>query len=207
MSSAFGWNLIEMPAWPAPQTIEWQLVDNEGMTISPFSGQQQTFDWASGRLEASITMPAMERSDARKWWAFLMACRGRLNVFMFGDPLAAVPAGAAIGSPGLDPAVTQSGFTLATTNWFANISGLLLAGDWIQVGNYRLHCLTADASSDADGNALLSIWPNVRESPVPWCPVTYNNPRGLFRLKSSMRKWSQNVELTYGFQFEIQEAL
>ena len=73
MSTVDGWNLISMPAWPAPQTIEWSIVDNDGISVSPFNNKQQVYDWGHAHMEASLTYPPLTRAQAFRFWSFLMA--------------------------------------------------------------------------------------------------------------------------------------
>lgn len=198
--------LIDMPTVPsAPQTVEWTMNDVVATNISPFSGQQQTQDWQAGWLEASISMPPLTHVQAQAWVAFMMQCRGQVNAFLFGDPLAVAPRGTGSGTPVVNGG-TQFGFSLATKGWTASASGVLLPGDWIEVGQ-RIYRVLTGASSDGSGNATLSIWPQLRESPPDGDTITLTNTRGVFRLKSNSRKFSMTEARFYGFQFEIREAI
>jgi hypothetical protein len=197
-----------MPTKPAaPQTVDWIVNDIVASVLSPFSGQLQIQDWQSGWLEASISMPPMQHADAQDWAAFFMGCRGMVNTFLFGDPLAVAPRGSGSGTPVVDGA-SQSGFSLATKGWTDSASGVLLPGDWIQIGasTQRIYRVLSSTTSDASGNATVSIWPQLRESPNDGDPITLNNTQGTFRLKSNTRKFSVTEARFYGFQFDIREA-
>jgi hypothetical protein len=199
-------SLISMPTTPpAPQTVDWTLNDIVAINISSFSGQQQTQDWQAGWLEASVSMPPIQHGDAQAWAAFFMACRGMANTFLFGDPLAVAPRGTGSGTP-LVNGSSQSGFSLATKGWTASASGVLLPGDWIQVGQ-RIYRVLVAASSDGSGHATLSIWPQLREFYMDGDAITLTNTKGVFRLKSNTRKFSITEARFYGFQFEIREAI
>ena len=81
-------SLITIPAYPpAPADIEFTLVSAAGMTRSPFTGKQQTFDWGGGGgsqwLEARVTLPPLADADAQNWYAFLKQLRGPSNTFQF----------------------------------------------------------------------------------------------------------------------------
>ncbi|HEV8189437.1 MAG TPA: hypothetical protein VGP83_16910 [Pyrinomonadaceae bacterium] len=198
--------LLSMPTNPAAaQSVEFTATDIIAVSVSPFTAQQQTQDWQQGWLEASISLPPLTQKQAQQWIAFLMGLRGQLNVFMWGDPLATAPAGSAAGSP-LVSGDGQKGFSLATSGWTANAVGVLLPGDWLQIGQ-RLYRTLLAADADATGNATISIWPPLRESPVDGAPLILTNTQGLFRLKSNARKWSETEARYYGMQFEIREAL
>jgi hypothetical protein len=160
-----GWNQISIPpAYPGPQSVEWNVVDAVASTTNPFTQSQQILDWGASLLEATITMPPLTDEQARAWAAFFMQTHGQANVFAFGDPLATFPLGTPSGTPVVNGG-TQSGYTLASRGWMASTSDLLLAGDWIQLGP-RLYRNLDDVTSDGSGNATLNIWPQIRETPA-----------------------------------------
>ena len=201
-----GWTIIPMPAAPpAPATMEFTALDTVAVSISPFTGQQQVQDWQASFMEASVSMPALTPAQAPAWIAFLMACRGQANVFQLGDPLAVKPQGSGLGTPLVDGA-GQTGYSIALKGWTPNAAGVLLAGDWIQIG-YRAYRTIAAASADGTGKLSLEIWPQLRESPNDGDAVNLNNTKGLWRLVNNARKWSITASRTYGMQFEIREAI
>ena len=78
----------------------------------------------------------------------------------------------------------MSGDYLFTKGWTYNVTGILLAGDYVQVGT-ALYRLTADANSDGSGLAALEVWPQVRQLPAPpadGATVIIANTVGTFRL-------------------------
>jgi hypothetical protein len=201
-----GWNIISMPTTPsAPQTIDFTANDVVAMSVSPFTGQQQVQDWQQGWLEASVSMPPLTHVQAQAWIAFLMSLRGQANVFQLGDPLATSPRGSGAGTPLVDGG-SQYGFSLATKGWTASASGVLLPGDWLQIG-YRLYRNLGTVNANGAGKATLSIWPPLRESPADGDAITLNNTKGLFRLKGNARKWSETQARVYGIQIDIREAI
>jgi hypothetical protein len=201
-----GWDIIPMPATPsAPATVEFTAMDTVAVSISPFTGQQQVQDWQASWLEASVSMPALRHAQAQEWIAFLMSLRGQAKVFQLGDPLALSPRGSGLGTPLVDGA-GQTGYLLSTKGWIANAVSVLLPGDWIQIG-YRIYRTLAIATADSAGKLVLSIWPQLRESPADGDIITLNNTKGLWRLAANARKWSVSGSRTYGMQFDIREAL
>lgn len=194
-----------MPASPAPQSLEFTANDVVAISVSPFTGQQQTMDWQAGWLEASVIMPPMPEQQAKAWTAFLLALRGQANVFQLGVPAPPCATPPSVGTPVVNGA-NQTGFALATSGWTASLSPAWKAGEWLQVGNRMYQNLT-DANSDGSGHATLSIWPKLRESPANGAALNLTNPRGFWRLKSNARKWSITEIRIYGMQFDILEAL
>jgi hypothetical protein len=85
------------------------------------------------------------------------------------------------------------------------MTGTLLAGDYIQLGadsTARLH----QVLEDQDGSGTIQIWPNLR-SDYTDASVTFNNSKGVFRLKESVTSWSINNASFYGISFEAVEAI
>jgi hypothetical protein len=188
------YTLITLPSSPAaPQSVVWNLDDIVGINVSPFTNQQQVYDWQSSRLTATVTMPPMTNLQSRAWAAFMAACRGKLAVFQFGDFKNQTPQGT--GGTATVTASNQTGYTLVTT--FS--SGAVLPGDWITIG-YRLYMVTSTSGG------TLGIWPNLRESPASGTTISTSNCTGIFRLAKNSRKFSQ-ATVEYQFSFDIEEAL
>jgi hypothetical protein len=77
---------------------------------------------------------------------------------------------------------------LNTRGWTPSVYGLLLPGDYLQVG-YRLYMATAVVNADSNGNAKISIWPSLRETPADGATVSLVNCQGVFRLSANKRTW------------------
>src|SRR5580693_1533588 len=145
-----GWNIIPMPAAPsAPATIDFMAEDTVAVSVSPFTGQQQVQDWQASHLSASVSMPALTHVQAQQWIAFLMSLRGQANVFQLGDPLAVSPQGSGLGAPVVDGAA-QRGYAINLRGFTPGAAGVLLPGDWIQIG-YRLYRTLVAAAADGTG--------------------------------------------------------
>lgn len=188
------YNLITLPTDPAaPSSVVWTHDENVGINVSPFTFEQQVYDWTSARWAWTITYQSMLHQQSRPWAAFAAACRGKLNVFQIGDAKSATPQGT--GGTGTVSGANQTGFILVTS--FS--SGAVLPGDYIQIG-YRLYMVTSNVSG------TLNIWPNLRESPANSSSITTANTKGLFRLAKNQRKYTQGNQL-YTFSFDIEEAL
>jgi len=84
MSTFNGWTVITIPAYPpAPESIEFTLIDSVTLVRSPFTFSQQVYNWNASTLEASVTMPPLKLADAQNWFTFLQTLQGPLNVFQF----------------------------------------------------------------------------------------------------------------------------
>jgi hypothetical protein len=136
-----------------------------------------------------------------------MQARGMKRAFLIGDPSGKTPKGSNLttGAAALVDGANQSGYALKTKGWQANKTGVLKAGDQIQL-IYRLHRVIDDVDSDASGEATLNIWPPIRETPADGQTLVTSNAKGLFRLASNSNKFSVGIAQIYGFQFSCREA-
>jgi len=182
------------------------------ITSSPFTYRQQIQKNVGSRWEATITLPALVRADADGWIAFLMSLGGQYGTFTMGDPVAALPRGEARTTPGT-PVVngsSQSGGTVAVDGLPANVANYLRAGDYIQLGSgatSKLYKVLEDVSSNANYEANISIWPDLRSSPTDGDTVVVQNAVGVFRLSSPETSFNIDTASIYGISFAAVEAL
>jgi len=180
-----------------------------GVSASPFTGQQQVYKHPGAWWEMEVTLPTMKRDDAESINAFLISLSGRYGTFLMGDQANTSPRGVGTGTP-LVYGAGQTGDDLITNGWTPSTTGILKAGDWIQLGSgadTRLYKVLADANSDGSGVSSLSIWPNLRSSPANGSPVVVNNTKGQWRLSTNEHNYSIEVGKLYGITFACVEAL
>ena len=104
----------------------------------------------------------------------------------------------------------QTGATLAVDGLQASKTDVFKAGDYFQVGtgsSSRLHMVTADADSNASGEATLDIWPPLRSSPADNAAVTVSSPKGVFRLTENVTGWDIDAARTYGITLKAIEVI
>lgn len=193
-----------MPASPGIAQVEITPVSNVGLSVSPFTGQQQTQEWVEPGWAGKVNLPPMRRSAAAAWLAWMVSLHGMANFFMLGDPAGRTPRGVATGAPLVDGS-NNGGYTIGTRGWTPNVNGILLAGDWIQVGNH-LHMIVNDENSDSGGKAAFDIWPSLREVPGDGLAIITSNAKGMFRLANNKPSWSTDEAQIYGISFECFEA-
>jgi hypothetical protein len=186
-------------------SVDWSFATAVALSNSIFTGGAQAQIWpGADALSGTATYPPLTQKQADPVLAALMQCQGMLNAFQLGDPLKTSPRGVVQGSPVVDGSipVVAGGQVLHTTGWSATKSGLLLAGDFIQVG-FRLHRVLDSVNSDNNGKAPINIWPSLREIPVANTPIITSNAVGLFRLASNKGTFSSGVDgLTHiSYQF------
>jgi hypothetical protein len=208
-----------MPATPGMQTTGWTISSNVGVAISPFTRQQQTQEWGGEMWKVKVTLPPMLRAKAAAWLGFFASLHGIAGAFMLGPTAMARPQGVGTGaianslhSVGVQGPFafgdtnTNGAFSIRTAGWTPNVNGILLAGDFIQLGN-RLHMIVSPENSDAGGAASFDIWPSIRETVADASPIITVNPQGMFRVDNNDLNFDIDDALTFSFAFNAMEAL
>lgn len=185
-------SVVTLPSSPGFRSVEFSYSNAVAIVTSIFTGQTQAQRWAGADLwSGKATLPQLTQVQADGWIAALLQLQGMTNAFMLGDPLKKAPRGTALGAPVADGSVAMSsgGSTLYTYGWTVSQNGLLLPGDYLQIG-YRLHRVLDAVNSDVNGKAPISIWPSLREVPADGTPLVLNSAKGLFRLADNKGTWS-----------------
>lgn len=202
--------LVTLPSSYCIGSVIMTLTRVVGLTESPYTLEEQTYRWPGERWSIDFRLPPItNRATASDWMAFGSKLEGKYGRFLIGDPAARLPRGVATGTP-LVNGGGATGNTLPTDGWTNSVTGILLKGDYIQLGtgvNSRLHMITEDVNSNGSGEANLSIVPALRVSPADNAPIVVNNPRGLFRLVDNTFAWSVDPGPVYRFSFQATEVL
>lgn len=188
---------LSTPTTIGIESIEIRAKNTVAISESPFTYKQQVVDFGGQKWEASVSIPPVHRDLAAEWKAFLVSLKGPLGTFLLGDPDYATPRGT-VSSCTLTGSVGDETVTVTMT-------GTLLAGDYIQLGSgssSRLHQVLVDQS----GSGSLEIWPALR-SDYTSASVTFNNPKGVFRLSSNVTSWAINNSSVYGISFDAVEVI
>lgn len=188
---------LDTPTTIGIESIELRAVNAVAVSQSPFTYKQQVISHGGQKWEASVSIPSVRRDKAAEWKAMLVGLKGQVGTFLLGDPDYATPQGT-VSSCTLSGSAGDETVTVVMT-------GTLKAGDYIQLGSgssARLHQVLADQ----DGDGSLEIWPALR-SDYSSATVTFNNPKGVFRLSNNVTSWSINNASIYGISLEAVEAL
>jgi hypothetical protein len=199
--------LVALPPSTCFASVEFNFSDSVAIVSSPYTNQTQAQAWIGADMwGATVTLPPQSQAQADVWVSALMECRGMMNAIQVGDPMKTYPRGNPLGTPTC-PVVPVDTFgqpTLTTIGWTPSKVGLLMPGDYLQVG-YRLHRVLDIVNSDSSGNAVISVWPSLREVPAASAPIILANPMGLFRLATNKRTWPSDVTRQTRLSFSLME--
>jgi hypothetical protein len=195
-----------LPTSPGLRAVTITQMSTVGLSVSPFTAQQQVQEWPGQMFKAQCVLPRMTRAQAANWIAALVSLRGMANTFMLGDPSGKTPRGVNLGTPLINGA-NNGGSSVSIRGWTPNTNNVLVRGDWIQMPDNHLHMILSDENSDAGGIASFDIWPDLRSVFNDGQPVITTNAQGIFRLASNEQSWDIDEAITFGLQFNCIEAI
>lgn len=202
--------VLSLPTSANIASVVFSITRVTGITPSPFTLSEKAYKWPGVVWAADVALPPItNRAVAADWMAFGTKLEGRYGIALIGDPAASTPRGIATGTPLVDGA-NQTGKTLNTKGWTPSQTGIMLPGDYIQLGSSssaRLYMVTAAANSDASGKAALTLSHELRTSPSDSAAIVVQNPVGAFRLKSDEFSWSVEPGPLYRFSFSFIEVV
>jgi|688.fasta_scaffold65936_3 hypothetical protein len=187
----------------------FRLIANHavGVLRSPFTFATQTQRHPGQAWSVEVGIAPCREDGAEPWMAFLLRLNGPHGTFLMGDPWHRSPRGTATGSPEVRGNHAARAATLLTGGWTANTAGILLEGDYIQIGE-RLHKVLLDADSDASGQATLEIFPALRVAVADSEAIITEEPKGLFRLADAESTLTEiDKERFYSISFTAMEAV
>lgn len=201
---------LDMPTTACAASVIITMIRTVGRSESPYTLEDQVFKWPGAAWMMEFTMPPFtSRRAFADWQAFFLKLQGTYGTFLCGDPSAKAPRGVGTGTPLVD-GIAQTGNLLLTKGWTPNTNGIMLKGDYIQLGTAQdshLYMLVEDANSDALGKATLTLEPELRVSPADSSAIVINNPKGVFRLTSNDIAWSVRPGPVYSIGFQAREVI
>ncbi len=196
---------LNLPTVTGIASIKWAKSASVIRSDGSFDLTPKVYDWGGKRWDVEVSLPPLTESQWRIWEAFFLSLNGPVGTFWLGPTLDKTASGVATGTPLINGG-SQTGASVVSDGWTISTTGILKAGDWVQIGN-RLHRVLADADSDGSGDCTFEVWPTLVTSPDDDDPIVVTNPKGLFRL-TEMPDLTQNVEqFAEGITFQAVEAL
>lgn len=197
---------LNLPSGAKERQVTITAENNIGISESPFNFKKNIQDWNAEQWKLSVSLPVKKREDAQEWVCFLLKLRGQYGTFYYGPEVEQSPLGVATGSPQVEGG-GQTGRELETSGWTPSITGILKAGDWIQI-NTNIYKVLQDVDSDGSGLATLDIFPKLREAYTDGTTIVTAAPKGLWRLTSNAQEVINiDVTKTYAINFEAVEVL
>lgn len=188
-----------------PSVSTWGIITNTKSFSSPLTGSTQTAVRKGTRWKCSFRFDNLIQSDSAIMQAFLAKLNGQEHRFTIKDD-SYVMGGSGGGTPLVNGA-NQSGTSLVTDGWPNNITGVLKAGDRIEVGG-ELKMVTADVNSGATtGPATIPIIPEIHTSPANNDPITTIDPLVKLMLVQDSIEWTNNVHGYVTYQFSAIEDI
>lgn len=196
---------LTFPTSPKPRNARIIARTVVGISESMFSLVTQKQVHSGQRWEMDLELPPMTESEAGAWLGFLLSLNGVRGTVLVPDPDRTAPQGVGTGTPLVNGA-SQTGNSIITDGWTASQTGILKAGDLMQIGNY-MYMVLSDVNSDAGGNATFDIWPSLRSSPANNAAITVNDCKTLMRLATNEMAWTTDSLQHYGLALVFVEEL
>ena len=190
-------------------TLSIATIDVVGRSVSPFTRASQNYEHPGKLWQMVVELNPMSRAAAQPWIAFLTSLRGRYGTFVMGDPSAATPRGPAGGSPKVRTS-SEAGLTLSTYAWTGSATGVLLAGDYIQVNDGtspRLYKNLVDVNTTSGGVATLDLWPTLRICPNSGAAIMVNSCVTVWQLTDNGVQVAITGPGIHHISFSAEEAL
>lgn len=194
---------LELPPRPGTREVSWIQEVAAAKSISPFSLVGQVYDWGGKRWLIVVKMPAMSIEDGQAWQAFFGDLNGQAGTFFMRETSFIRETGIDYGMPELD-GDHVTGVGVRTRLWTKNMQ-VLRKGQKIEIAG-RIRMVLEDVFSDNDGTATVRCWPDCRSIP-DGMGVTWQDPRGVFRVSSAPDFTWNKSRLQEGFQFSAEEVI
>ena len=184
------------------------LIRAVAVSESPFSFAQQVQEHPGEAWEINFVLNLLNRAQAEDYNAFLLSLAGRVGTFTMAIPGSETPRGVATGTPLVNGA-GQTGRSLNVDGFTINTTGILKAGDWVQLGSgstTRLHKVLSDVNSNGSGQVTIDLAPKIITAPADNAALVVTNAKGLFRLKRNSNPVNIKPPNQMSVQFSAREV-
>lgn len=204
---------LALPATPSFSGVTVRKMPVVGMSVSPYTGAQQTVVYTGQWWEMDLILPTMPDDQMASWEAFLGKLNGQEGTFLIGDPSRKAARGICATTPGVplvDGAVVARSQSLPIKGGPALVQDWIKEGDYMQIGTgsaARLYQALADADTNSSGETELDVWPRIRTALAGNEVITFNAPKGVFRMASNVNEITKRVGIFGNLSFSVREAL
>lgn len=198
---------------PGIKRYRFRPIYNNTVFVSPVTKTRQVIR-RPGNLWGGFYEFAPKKTDeVRAMKAWISSMEGESGTFLGFDPTGRLPSG--IADIGLDTPLVdgagQSGSSINTKGWRNNGTGLLLPGDYYQIGNTglarQLKQVTEQVDSNGTGLATINFQTPLHASPAANDVIIFDNPVGVFNLINSEDiGWESDVDEFHRFAFAFIEV-
>ncbi len=160
------------------------------------------------RWEGVFSTAELDPAQVAELSAWLVSLKGREKNFYAYDPDRRTPRGSAVSqtSAPLTKGGWQIGNTMLSDGWSPSQVGLLMPGDYIQIGS-NFHMIMEPVNSDASGQATLSFEPVIKTSPTDNAAIVFENPVLVARLGAVVEGWETGANKTGTISFSWEEVI
>jgi hypothetical protein len=176
-----------------------------GMAASPFTGEQQVYQWPGQWWQFMVELPPMSQASAAIWAAFFLALNGPEGTFYMGPSIRKASGGTVGGTWTVGSGATANSTVLPV----AGGTGELAVGDWVQVGATTAMKLHRVLQVNKSGGNMVSVdvFPRLRSAYANGTALTFTNPKGIFRLEGIPAEAYDSRKICRGLNFTALEAL
>jgi hypothetical protein len=177
-------------------------------TAYTLSGKRSVKQFSAQYFSFSVQMPPMNQADFQAFYAFLVSQQGSFQTFTFEYPLDNQGADKGETDILVNGALAIGSTTIAMDGFNASTTGVLKAGDFIKFANdTKIYMVTADADSNASGEADISIEPPLQDAVVNNEAVTVNKPSFKVALVQDDVLYSTDASGFFSLSFDVREVL
>ena len=177
-------------------------------TAYTLSGKRSVKQFAAQYFSFSVQLPPMNQADFQAFYAFLVKQKGSFETFTFEYPLDNLGADKGETDILVNGALAIGSTTIAMDGFNASTTGVLKAGDFIKFANdTKIYMVTADADSNASGEADISIEPPLQDAVVDNEAVTVNKPSFKVALVQDDVLYSTDASGFFSLSFDVREVL
>lgn len=176
-------------AWPSITPTRTRLVYRSGVSVfQARSGLVQKAQQMPDHWALVIECDNLSGADRATLQAFLLKLSNGDHNFTITDH-SYTRRGSGSGTP-LVKGASQTGNSIITDGWTNSATGVLLAGDLVQIRNQLVMC-TANQDASGAGESTLAVVPAVRIAPSDNSSVVTSAPTGIFKLTTPEIAWAQ----------------